>query len=75
VSEPQAADKPVNSGNSSKRPRSSLIPITLTVIATGLIVLNLGNACQNLPEEPLGFMDTIRPGLSVVAMIRIGVGA
>ena len=43
MSEPQATDKPANTGNWSKRFRSSLIPITITVMAIGLIVLISGN--------------------------------
>ena len=43
MGEPQTADKPVNAGNWSKRVRSWLMPVTITVIAIGLIVLISGN--------------------------------
>lgn len=43
MGEPQTADKPANAGNWSKRLRSWLIPVTITVMAIGLIVLISGN--------------------------------
>ena len=43
MAEPQTTDKPANAGNWSKRFRSWLIPVTITVMATGLVVLLTGN--------------------------------
>ena len=43
MGETQTADKPASTGNWSKRFRSSLIPITIAVMAIGLIVLISGN--------------------------------
>jgi membrane fusion protein, multidrug efflux system len=43
MSEPQAIDKPASTGNRSKRFRSSLIPVTIALMAIGLIVLITGN--------------------------------
>jgi membrane fusion protein, multidrug efflux system len=43
MSERQATDKQANTGNWFKRFRSSLIPITIAVMAIGLIVLITGN--------------------------------
>jgi membrane fusion protein, multidrug efflux system len=43
MAEPQTTDKPANAGNWSKRVRSSLIPLTIAVMATGLVVLLMGN--------------------------------
>ena len=43
MGEPQTTDKPANAGNWSKRFRSWLIPVTITVMATGLVVLLTGN--------------------------------
>jgi len=43
MGEPQPADKPANAGNWSKRVRSWLIPVTIAVMAIGLIVLLMGN--------------------------------
>ena len=42
MGEPQPPDKPTNTGKWSQRFRSSLIPVTITVMATGLIVLISG---------------------------------
>jgi len=43
MGETQTTDKPASTGNWSKRFRSSLIPITIAVMAIGLIVLISGN--------------------------------
>jgi membrane fusion protein (multidrug efflux system) len=43
MAEPQTTDKPTNAANWSRRFRSSLIPITIAVMATGLVVLLTGN--------------------------------
>jgi membrane fusion protein (multidrug efflux system) len=43
MDEPQANNKPANTANWSKRFRPSLIPITIAVMAIGLIVLISGN--------------------------------
>ncbi|HTA43746.1 MAG TPA: HlyD family secretion protein [Bryobacteraceae bacterium] len=43
MGEPQTTERPANAGNWSKRFRSWLIPVTITVMATGLIVLISGN--------------------------------
>jgi membrane fusion protein (multidrug efflux system) len=43
MGEPQTTDKPTNAGTWSKRFRSWLIPATIAVMATGLVVLLMGN--------------------------------
>jgi membrane fusion protein (multidrug efflux system) len=43
MAEPQTTDKPTNAGNWSTRFRSWLIPLTIAVMATGLVVLLTGN--------------------------------
>lgn len=43
MAEPQTTDKTTNEGNWSRRLRASLIPITIAVMATGLVVLLTGN--------------------------------
>jgi membrane fusion protein, multidrug efflux system len=43
MGEPQTTEKPTNAGNWSRRFRSWLIPVTIAVMATGLVVLLTGN--------------------------------
>ena len=43
MGEPQTTEKPTSAGNLSQRFRSWLIPVTIAVMATGLVVLLTGN--------------------------------
>src|SRR5580698_6065586 len=43
MGEPQTTEKPTNAGGWSKRFKSWLIPITIAVMAIGLVVLLMGN--------------------------------